>query len=134
MKINVKAKKARIELIPLLDMIFLILVCFVYSFLSISVNKGLEVKLPTATQAIDLKDEYVVVTVTDNNILYIDKENVAQNQFILKIKKRVLKKPNIKVFINADRKVVYQDLINIIDRLKEAGIQKVSLQTVVNNE
>ncbi|MDD4203207.1 MAG: biopolymer transporter ExbD [Candidatus Omnitrophica bacterium] len=134
MKIHVKAKRARIELIPLLDMIFLILVCFVYSFLSMSVNKGLDVKLPTATQAVELKSESIVVTVTENKLLYIDNEVVSQNAFITRLKKRVSENPALKVFINADRKVIYQDLINIIDRLKIAGIQKVSLQTVVKNE
>ena len=135
MKIHVKAKRARIELIPLLDMIFLILVCFVYSFLSMSANKGVDVKLPVSSQSVKLKDEYIVVSVTSDNLLYVDKRlSISKRALVRQLQGRVAKNPNIKVFINADKNVLYQDLINVIDKVKESGIQKVSLQTVTSNE
>ena len=62
MKIRVYAKKPRIELIPLLDMIFIVLVCFVYTFLSMTIQRGLNLDLPKAEAAKKSVIEYLNVS------------------------------------------------------------------------
>jgi len=57
-------KKARGEMIPLIDSMFLILVFFVYAMLSMVVHKGISVNLPEAATSVVSKEEYIAVSIT----------------------------------------------------------------------
>jgi len=129
MKIQLNTKKARIELIPLLDMIFLVLVSFVYTFLSMTIQKGIPVRLPFAQSAIDEKKEYLVVTITKENAIYINKNEISPENLIVELKDRKNLNPQVKVFLNADKEVMYDKVINVLDSIRKSGIEKVSLET-----
>jgi biopolymer transport protein ExbD len=66
-------KKARIDIIPLIDIIFLLLIFFIYTMLSMSVHKGVELSLPKSafTQSVDKED--ISVSIKKNNSVYINK-------------------------------------------------------------
>ncbi|UCD55433.1 MAG: biopolymer transporter ExbD [Candidatus Omnitrophota bacterium] len=134
MKISLNIKKPRIELIPLLDMIFLVLVSFVYTFLSMTIQKGIPVRLPFAQSAIEDKKEYLIVTITEENIIYINKNRVVSQDLITELKKYKNINPEIKVFLNADKNVIYDKVIEILDSIRQSGIEKVSLETSIYNE
>jgi biopolymer transport protein ExbD len=63
MKLHLKQKSARIELIPLIDIIFLLLVFFIYSMLSMAVYRGIPVTLPNAETVEKAKEQAVFITV-----------------------------------------------------------------------
>jgi len=134
MKVNLKTKKARIELIPLLDMIFLVLVSFVYTFLSMTVQKGIPVRLPFAKTAIEDKKQFLVVTVAKNNMLYVNKKNTSVMLLIPELIKHRNLDPEVKVFLNADKDVTYERVIEVLDAIRKAGIGNVSLETALDNE
>ncbi len=129
MKIDLKIRKARIELIPLLDMIFLVLVCFIYTFLSMTIQKGIPERLPFAQSSIEDKKEYIVVTITQDNIIYINKKEIASEILISELKVYKNLNPEIKVFLNADKNVIYDKVIEVLDSIRRSGIEKVSLET-----
>lgn len=134
MKVLLERKKARIEIIPLLDMIFLVLVCFVYTFLSMTIQKGIPVKLPFAESSIEDKKEYIVVTITEDNNIFINKREIPIDNLIPELKKYKSINPAVKVFLNADKNVLYDKIIEILDSIRKSGIEKVSLETSYYNE
>ncbi|MFH1791080.1 MAG: biopolymer transporter ExbD [Candidatus Omnitrophota bacterium] len=134
MKINLKTRKARIEMIPLLDMIFLVLVSFVYSFMAMTVQKGIPVKLPFAESSVEERAEYLIVTVAGANTIYLNKQPISDDSLQKEMELRRAASENVKVYINAEKGILYEKVINVIDRIRKAGIQRISLETTTSRE
>lgn len=129
MKINIgKRKGARIEMLPLIDIVFLLLVFFIYAMLSMAVHRSLPIALPkSGTAQVDNKPQ-IAISVTPEGLVYVDKLPVelADLDAILQDKTTAEKEPGVQVF--ADRVVEYQRLFMVLDSIKKAGISKISLQ------
>ena len=115
-------------------MIFLVLVCFVYTFLSMTVQKGIPVRLPFAQSSIDNREEYIVVTITQKNEVFINKQEIPDGALISELKKHKSINPDIKIFLNADKNVIYDKVIEVLDSARKSGIEKISLETSDYNE
>jgi biopolymer transport protein ExbD len=116
-----ETKKARVEMLPLIDVVFLLLVFFIYAMLSMVVHHGLKVELPSAGTATLEKNEYVIITIDAENQLFLNDEPIAADQLAAQVK--ALGKP---VFINGDQKASLGLAIELLDDLKQAGIKEVS--------
>jgi len=129
MKVQLPApKKARIEMLPLIDIVFLLLVFFIYAMLSMAVHRGLPVELPlSATAEID-KKLLLSVTVKADETIYVDKERVALADLtrVLQSKSGSTREPGVLVF--ADRALQYQMIYNVLDKIRRAGLRRISLQ------
>ncbi len=129
MKINVKTgKKARIEMLPLIDIVFLLLVFFIYAMLSMAVHRGLPVVLPTSSSAKIDKELVLSVTVKSDRTIYVDKERIAFDDLasVLRTKTASASEPGVLLF--ADRGIPYQRLFQVLDQIRTAGIHRISLQ------
>lgn len=129
MKINLgERRKSRIEMVPLIDCFFLVLVFFIYSMLSMAVHRSLPIALPKSSTAEVDKQPLIAITVTHEGQLYIDKLPIqlADLSGILENKSMAEKEQGVQVF--ADRQVEYQRLFMVLDSIKEAGISLISLQ------
>jgi biopolymer transport protein ExbD len=133
-KLALKTRKSRIELVPLLDMIFLVLVAFVYTFLSMSIQKGIPVRLPFAQSSVEDKSDYAVVTVTKENTVFVNKTAYPMDAVSFELERRKILDPSIQVFLNADKDVVYDTVVAVLDAIRRAGIEKVSLETSDRHE
>ena len=132
MKINLPAnRKSRIEMLPLIDIVFLLLVVFIYTMLSMAVHKGLPVCLPTSTVAEIEKKLMLTVTVKSDGTVYVDKEHVPLEGLIpmLELKARGHADPGVLLF--ADSALSYQNLFQVLDKIKMAGLSRISLQAEV---
>ena len=130
MKLNLyPAKKPRIEMLPLIDTVFLLLVFFIYAMLSMAVHRGLPVILPESTSAQIDKQLVLSVTVKSDGTLYVDKEPVAFEDLAQFLKLKVRKDPQTGVLLFADKRLTYQQLFAVLDQIHTAGIRRVSLQT-----
>ncbi len=129
MKLNLyKTKSPRIEMLPLIDVVFLLLVFFIYAMLSMAVHRGLPVVLPaSATAKIDKKLVLSVSIKTDGTI-YLDKHQVALKDLAETLKVRAGHETNPGVLLFADRDISYQKLFRVLDQIQTAGIQRISLQ------
>ena len=133
MKINLQAnKKARIEMLPLIDIVFLLLVFFIYAMLSMAVHRGLPVALPTSSSALIDKELVLSVTVKTDGTIYINRDQIPLNDLTsaLKNKTKEYKEPGVLLF--ADRDLSYQKLFSVMDQIRTAGINRISLQAEVN--
>jgi len=129
MKVFVEPKrKARIEMIPLIDIMFLLLVTFIYSMLTMAVHRGLSVKLPiSSTLKID-KKLVLSVTVKADGSVYLDKDPVILSDLTLNLKAKAHGHRETGVLLFADRTLSYQKLFQVLDQIKTAGNEKISLQ------
>lgn len=129
MKVNPQtAKKTRIELIPLVDMMILLLAFFVYAMLSMAIHRGLPVLLPSSSTA-QLDQRLVLsITVQKDGRIYVDKEEVSLQTLRAFLMEKSAQTDETGAFLFADREVTYQKLFLVLDEIRMAGISRVSLQ------
>jgi len=132
MKVNFQtSKKVRIEMLPLIDIVFLLLVFFIYAMLSMAVHRGLPVLLPTSVSAKIDKELILSVTVKSDGTLYVDKEQVSLNDLASFLKTKSAPEKDVGILLFADRSLSYQNLFQVLDQIKMAGIHRISLQADV---
>ena len=129
MKINLEtSRKARIEMLPLIDIVFLLLVFFIYAMLSMAVHRGLPVDLPTSQTAGIDKRLVLSVTLKSDDSVYVDEAHVRLEDLVDAIKARVTDQKEPGVLLFADRSIQYQTLFQVLDKIRLAGINRISLQ------
>ena len=129
MKINLPpTKKARIEMLPLMDIVFLLLVVFIYSMISMSVHNGMTVNLPVSSVAKPEKEFLISITIDKNNVIYMDKEKILLENLTEHLKSAAKDQKHPGVLLFAQKDIPYQNLFQVLDRIKDAGLSKISLQ------
>lgn len=121
-------RKGRIEMIPLIDIVFLLLVVFIYAMLSMAVHRGLPVALPSSVVAEVEKNLVLAVTVEREGTIYLDKVPVPLEELTQSLKSKAEGEADPGVLLFADRDVAYQDLFRVLDRIRLAGLERISLQ------
>jgi biopolymer transport protein ExbD len=124
-------RKVRIEMLPLIDIVFLLLVFFIYAMLSMAVHRGLPVLLPTSASAKIDKELIVSVTIKSDETVYVDKERIGLNDLASFLKTKAETDKDIGILLFADRSLPYQKLFQVLDQIKMAGIHRISLQAEV---
>lgn len=124
-------KRARIEIIPLIDVIFFLLATFVLFTLSLNKSEGLPVELPRAATNFPRDPSgSVTLTVTADGTLAWDKELITLDQFISRLQKYQMEEgPNARVLINADERALFAQVTYVVDQVRIAGIPKVYVET-----
>lgn len=129
MKVHIGTqRKSRIEMLPLIDIVFLLLIFFIFAMLSMAVHRGLRVDLPLSTTAEIDKQLLVSITVKSDGSVYLDKVPVDLDDLkaALQAKSRQEKVSGVLLF--ADRNLSYQALFQVLDRIRSAGLSRISLQ------
>lgn len=126
-KTGYENRKARVEMLPLIDVVFLLLVFFIYAMLSMVLHHGLKVDLPKAgISQLDTRD-YLNITITgDNRILFEETETSLEALLPLVTTALETKTPDTPIYIEGDRAADLGIAIEILDRIRSAGIEKVS--------
>ncbi len=120
---------ARIEIIPLIDIMFFLLASFMLVSLSMVNLKSVKVNLPTATRAtIDTKNDFASISVDKDGALYLDKQPLGPNELVLRLNAWHRTNENLRVFISGDQDVRYGAVIHVLDLVRSTGIQKVAFE------
>ena len=129
MKVNLETgRKVRIEMLPLIDIVFLLLVVFIYAMLSMAVHRGLPVLLPTSSSVQIDKSLVLSVTVKTDGMIYVDKEQIPIKDLAAALKRKTETGTEPGVLLFADRSLPYQNLYRVLDQIRMAGIHRISLQ------
>lgn len=121
-------RRARIEIIPLIDIVFFLLATFIMVSLSMVQNKGVSVNLPTATTGTVQKvEQTVLITVKANGELYVDKVKVGFSELGSAL--ATVKGDEISVIINGDEAASFGQAVRVLDEVRRLGIQKVAIRT-----
>jgi biopolymer transport protein ExbD len=127
-------KRARIEIIPLIDIIFFLLATFIMVSLSMSKNQGVQVALPTASSAASLGDQSeldkaVTLSVTGKGDVFWNKDKITVAQLPLKLQNLKATSKEPKVIINSDGTADFKHVVAVLDEVRRIGIAKVGINT-----
>jgi biopolymer transport protein ExbD len=121
--------EARIEIIPLIDIMFFLLAAFMLVSLSMVNLKGVKVNLPTATTATtDSERNLTRVSVDANGLIYLDDQLVGNHELALGLSTRRQDRPELRVLVSGDRDARHGDVIRALDLVRTAGIQQVAFE------
>lgn len=136
MRLSHKAekKKARIEIIPMIDAMFFLLVFFMITSLSMTVLRGMPVNLPEAKAGKKDLREKVTVTFTKEGKLYYDKKEISLPELQPMLKQEVSAAPDLLAILHADSDVLHGRVVAIIDEIKLAGVAKFAIATKPKKE
>ncbi|MDP2138314.1 MAG: biopolymer transporter ExbD [Candidatus Didemnitutus sp.] len=123
-------KKARIEIIPMIDIIFFLLATFILFTLSLNKSDGINVQLP-ASDTSEPRDPAgtVTISVTDEGTLAWNKDLVTLDEFLVRLQQYRLQEPDGRVLINGDERAFFAQAIYVFDEARKAGFTKVFIET-----
>ena len=118
---------AEINVIPLVDVVLVLLIIFMVT--APMLYRGLDIKLPTSASNTIKPEIRVVLTIEKDQRLYLDKDPVSVAQ--LERKLQVLKEEHadVSLYLRADRDVPYGIVVQGMDGVKKAGIEKLGMVT-----
>lgn len=122
-------KQPELNIIPMIDIMFFLLVFFMLSTMYMVEQKTIPVNLPQATSAtIDNKTNFTVTLQNDGSI-YLDDKPTDLNTLIIQAHKEQQQNSNFAIIIRADKNINYEYVIQFIDTLKKSGITRFGLAT-----
>ena len=122
-------KHARIEIIPLIDIMFFLLASFMMVSLSQTTMKGMKVALPVgASGQTQSKKDYVSLSVDKDGYTYFDKERIPLEEVLPRLRKIYLTNPEAKIFIRGDREAVHGNVTRVLDQIRSSGFSKISFE------
>jgi biopolymer transport protein ExbD len=126
----IEEKKARIEIIPLIDIMFFLLACFMAVSLSMIQMRGMKVALPTGvnTQP-EQKDDFTSITVDAAATVWLEKERIDDKAELTRRIKALHEQDNeLRVYIRADKDSTHGEVIAVLDAVRSAGVSKVAFE------
>lgn len=124
-------KKPRIEIIPLIDVVFFLLATFILFTLSLNTSGGLRVALPDAeTGGPRDRADSVTITVTAEGQLAWDKDIITLDEFLVRLQTYKQVQANPRVLINGDEDAFFSQARYVFDEARKAGIQRVFIETL----
>src|SRR5262245_61632286 len=129
-----RRRRARIEIIPLIDIIFFLLATFIMVSLSMTKNQGVQVALPSAASAASLGDQQemdkaVTLTVNAKNELFYNKEKITLAQLPLKLQTLKAQTKEPKVILNSDRDATMKQVLAVLDEVRKQGVFSAAINT-----
>ena len=116
------------DLTPMIDIVFLLLVVFIYAMLSMAVHRGMPVKLPTSTTAVLDKTDRLAITVPAQGPIHVNETPVALDRLAAFLERRPDLGPSAMVMVFGDEDLAYQRLFHVLDQCRQAGIDRIALQ------
>jgi len=120
-------------LTPLIDIIFLLSLFFVLNT-SFRQEQYLDVELPESETSEDIQAEGIILTLRADGSTAIDGEEVSWEAVTAELRALADSSGNTEVIIRGDENVPYGRAVAALDRVRQAGIESISLQTVRNGE
>ncbi|WP_413458667.1 ExbD/TolR family protein [Herbaspirillum huttiense] len=125
-----KKRKARVEIIPMIDVMMFLLVFFVLISLNVIPALGLKTQLPRSSTAQDLKPQTkAIITIAKDDVIQVDGDNTTLDALTARLDKLRKGDEKLNLIINSDRGVEVQRLVDVMDTLKKGGFDSISIAT-----
>lgn len=124
----VERRETVFDLMPLLDVIFLLIIFFMLTTSFRAVFQGIKVDLPTTTTLQEKIEENIIVSIRKDNRIYLDKTQVTTSKLVSLLKKKLGGKKGL-VIINADKEVRHGKVVEVMDLAKQAGAGRLGILT-----
>ena len=123
-------RRARIEIIPLIDIMFFLLATFVMVSLSMIKNRGITVHLPVAASGTPQEQPMLAtVTLTEAGAIYLDQQPVDLPTLRGRLEELKRANPELGVSLHGDEGALFGQAIHVLDEVRLLGIPKVAIQT-----
>jgi biopolymer transport protein ExbD len=120
-------KKARIEIIPMIDTIFFLLVFFMISTLSMTQFKGMPVNLPKAASGQQAPAESAAITIDKDGKLFLNQQAIDRAALSDALKQQLAKNAEMLVVINADDGVAHGQVVEVMDIARAANVARMAI-------
>ena len=118
---------AEINMIPFIDIVLVLLIIFMVT--APVIQSGIEVNVPKTQVVREIAEEKLIVSIDKEQRLYLQNDPVNVNQLGDKIREKLLDPTRQSVYLRADQSVPFQTFATVLDHLKAAGIENVSIVT-----
>jgi biopolymer transport protein ExbD/biopolymer transport protein TolR len=118
---------AEINMIPFIDIVLVLLIIFMVT--APVIQSGIEVNVPKTQVVREIAEEKLVVSIDKEQHLYLQNDPVNVNELGDKIRAKLLDPTRQSVYLRADQAVPFQTFATVLDHLKLAGIENVSIVT-----
>jgi biopolymer transport protein TolR len=126
---RVSTSLAEINVVPLVDVMLVLLIIFMVT--APLIQRGIEVRLPQSRRAAQVAGERVELTIPDSfrqsRFVYLGKEQVRSEVLQERVRQLMEGRDQKEIFLRGDAGVQYQDLMDVIDMLKGAGVQNIGM-------
>jgi biopolymer transport protein ExbD len=119
-------EEATLDMTPMLDIVFILLIFFIVTT-SFVKEAGIEVNKPKAANQSKQKSANIFIAVRDNGEIWLDKRVVDIERVAATIEKLLAEQPTDVVIIQADKKAEHGKVVQVMDAIKEAGIDRISI-------
>jgi biopolymer transport protein ExbD len=127
-----RKRRTRLEIIPLIDIMFFLLASFMMVSLQMQKVRTLKASLPTATLATSTaKPDMVTVTVDRNGQVTVDNKQLSFPDLLVLLTNRYSLNTNLPVYITGTRDATHGSMIYVLDFVKRAGVQRVAMAVKV---
>ncbi len=126
---RVSSSLAEINVVPLVDVMLVLLIIFMVT--APMIQRGVDVNLPVSARSGPIVNERVFVSVPagyrQNHFVYLDSERIRVDALQERIRQKMEGRSDKQVYLRGDAGLLYQDLTDIMDRLKAAGVLQIGL-------
>jgi biopolymer transport protein ExbD len=133
---RVATSLAEINVVPLVDVMLVLLIIFMVT--APMIQRGVDVNIPVSTRAGQITNERVFVSVPasyrQDHMVFIGEDRVRLEALGERVRQKMEGRTDKEVYLKGDAGVLYQDLMEVFDRLKAAGVEKVGLVTKAPGE
>ncbi len=119
-------KRPRIEIIPMIDVIFFLLVFFMLFTTFKTTPHGLDIRLPQATTAAQQEDQNITIYISSGGRIFLDEEEKSIPDLAREIRQKQEIAPHLVAIINADQETPYNYVVRVMDVLRDGGIYRIS--------
>ncbi len=126
-RVRRRRRRVRLEMTSLMDVMFLVLVFFIYCIFNMSVHKGLKVDLPKANGAYE-KGERIIVTVKNADSMELNGILLSKEEIVERVRQLYSNKISLPVLISGDKASSLGVGIELLSDLKDVGVEKIAFQ------
>ncbi len=124
---GLETEQRGIDMIPLIDVVFLLLVFFIYAMLSMTVHRAIDVRLPKVSEGDTVVEDYVAISISEDDVLFLDDTPIGLEEIVPQLRHRRWVDEDTPISIHGDSRSQLGTAVRVLDLLQRNGYQRVSL-------
>lgn len=127
-------RKSRVDIIPMIDVLFFLLVFFMLFTTFKTTPFGLQIELPKAVTSQPQRTEAFIVHITSDGSFFLKNDVISAEQLEVKIRHEIEANPDLPVIIKADKNTPYRFVVKVMDIARKAGAYRLALASIKDSQ